>query len=217
MKPLYVAILLTAAVSSRAETINVLGQPLTFSNPAGYCTLGDSPRERQVWETTQRAVAPGARIVHAAVACTELGAFKSGSRDEFDHWLQIQLLGPKGQFKRLEVGREAFLSSVAAAKPRIDPSEIERRLRASFADQNVDVAGTRIDTLGRDGNAVYFTMRADMSLGGRARPIHGLGAVTLLNSLPVSVVVYEGTGIPSSRTLLRPTLQELLKSLLSEN
>lgn len=217
MKSLYVALLLTTAFSGRAETVQALGQPLNFTNPAGYCSLGNSPRERGVWDATQRAVGTSVRIVHAAVACTELDAFKSGTREEFDHWLQIQLLGSKGQFKRLEVGREAFLASVAASKPRIDASEIERRLRASFADSDLNVAGTRIETLGRDGNAVYMTMRADMSLGARTRPIHGLGGVTLINSVPVSVVVYEGTGIPSSRTLLRPTLQELLKSLLSEN
>jgi hypothetical protein len=41
--------------------------------------------------------------------------------------------------------------------------------------------------------------------------------MTLLNALPLNIIVYEGTGEASSRERLQPTLHQLLTSLLSEN
>lgn len=200
-----------------AETIEVLGQRISFTNPSGYCTLGSSSRERELMAMSQTAVGPGARLVHAAIRCSELEAFRVGRRDTLDHWLQIQLIGPKGDFKRLEMGREAFLAGVAKTSPRLNPTEINRRIRAALENPELNFSKMKVTPLGRDGNAVYFSSRMNLNIGESSRPVTGLSGITLLNSLPLSVIVYEATGQAKSREQLPPTLQQLLISLFTEN
>lgn len=211
------ALVYLASTLASAETFEALGQQINVTNPAGYCTVGNSPAERELLSIGQRMVGPGARIVHAAYLCSELAAFKAGRRQTFDHWILIQLIGPKGNFKRMEVGREAFLSNVTQATPRIDPAEVRRRLRAALESDTVGLSDMHFTPLGRDGNAAYYSIRMTLKDGQASRPINGLTAITLLNSLPLSSNVYEATGNAASREQLQPTLQSLLTSLLTEN
>src|SRR3546814_9429018 len=91
-------------------------------------------------DLAKRALAEGSRLVHAAVRCSELEDYRAGRRDMLDHWLQIQLIGPKGNFQRIEMPREAFLSGLSKSTPRVNSAELNRRLKASF--ENSDVALT---------------------------------------------------------------------------
>ena len=200
-----------------AESVNVLGQQVLFSNPSGYCTLGESAREGELMDLAKRSLAEGSRLVHAAVLCSELEDYRMGRREMLDHWLQIQLIGPKGNFQRIEMPREAFLSGLSKSTPRVNSAELNRRLKASFENSDVALTDMKFDPIGRDGNAVYFSMRMNMSVGESSRPISGISAITLLNSLPLSINVYEGTGSPQSRGQLQAIQQELLNSLLTEN
>lgn len=95
--------------------------------------------------------------------------------------------------------------------------ELNQRLKASFDSNDISLSDMKIEPIGRDGNAVYFSMRMNMSVGETSRPISGISGITLLNSLPLSVNVYEGTGSPQSRGRLQAVQQELLNSLLTEN
>ncbi len=203
--------------ATQAQTIEVLGQRITFTNPSGYCTPGESVRERDLMTMSKSSVGPGARLVHAAILCSELDAFRAGRRETLDHWLQIQLIGPKGDFKRLEVGREAFLSSVSKASPRLDAAKINRQIQTALENPDVSLSNMQVAQLGRDGNAVYMSTRMSLNVGDSNRLVTGLGGITLLNSLPLSVIVYEATGQAKSREQLQPTLQHLLTSLLTEN
>lgn len=200
-----------------AESVNVLGQQVLFSNPSGYCTPGESAREVELMDLANRSLAEGSRLVHAAVLCSELEDYRMGRREMLDHWLQIQLIGPKGNFQRIEMPREAFLSGLSKSTPRVNSAELNRRLKASFENSDVALTDMKFDPIGRDGNAVYFSMRMNMSVGESSRPVSGISAITLLNSLPLSINVYEGTGSPQSRGQLQAIQQELLNSLLTEN
>ena len=206
-------------IQQRAATVsvNVLGQQVLFSNPSGYCTPGESAREVELMDLAKRSLAEGSRLVHAAVLCSELEDYRMGRREMLDHWLQIQLIGPKGNFQRIEMPREAFLSGLSKSTPRVNSAELNRRLKASFENSDVALTDMKFDPIGRDGNAVYFSMRMNMSVGESSRPISGISAITLLNSLPLSINVYEGTGSPQSRGQLQAIQQELLNSLLTEN
>lgn len=199
------------------ETVEVLGQRISFTNPTGYCTPGKSAREVELLDIARRSLGDSVRLVHAAVLCSELEDYRAGRRDMLDHWLQIQLLGPKGDFKRIEMAREAFLAGIAKSSPRVNSAEIDRRLQASFENSGLSISQTQMEPLGRDGNAVYFSMRMSMSVGDSSRPITGISGITLLNSLPLTINVYEGAGSSGSREKLQPVLQELLNSLLTEN
>ena len=210
---------LETVIQQRAATVsvNVLGQQVLFSNPSGYCTPGESAREVELMDLAKRSLAEGSRLVHAAVLCSELEDYRMGRREMLDHWLQIQLIGPKGNFQRIEMPREAFLSGLSKSTPRVNSAELNRRLKASFENSDVALTDMKFDPIGRDGNAVYFSMRMNMSVGESSRPVSGISAITLLNSLPLSINVYEGTGSPQSRGQLQAIQQELLNSLLTEN
>lgn len=205
------------AGSAATESVNVLGQQIVFSNPRGYCTPGKSAREVELMELGARALGEGSRLVHAAVRCSELEDYITGRRELLDHWLQIQLIGPKGNFQRIEVPRESFLSGLSNFSPRLSPAEVNRRLKASFENSDIYLTDMKFESVGRDGNAVYFSLRMNMSVGGSSRPISGIGGITALNSLPLLINVYEGTGSPQSRAQLQAVLHELLNSLLTEN
>lgn len=97
--------------SAATESVDVLGQQVMFSNPSGYCAPGKSVREVELMGLARRSLSEGSRLLHAAVRCSELEDYRGGRRDVLDHWLQIQLLGAKGSFQRIEMQREAFFSS----------------------------------------------------------------------------------------------------------
>ncbi len=203
--------------SNATESVNVLGQQIAFSNPSGYCTPGKSAREVELMDLARRSLGEGSRLVHAAVRCSELEDYRKGRRDMLDHWLQIQLIGPKGNFQRIEMPREPFLSGLSKSSPRVNASELNRRLKASFESSDISLSDMKIEPIGRDGNAVYFSMRMNMIIGETSRPVTGISGITLLNALPLSVNVYEGTGSLQSRGRLQAVQQELLNSLLTEN
>lgn len=203
--------------SAVTESVHVLGQQVMFSNPSGYCTPGKSAREVELMDLARRSLGEGSRLVHAAVRCSELGDYRAGRREMLDHWLQIQLLGPKGNFQRIEMPREAFLSSLSKSSPRVNAIELNQRLKASFENSDISLSDMKFEPIGRDGNAVYFSMRMNMIVGETSRPVTGISGITLLNSLPLSINVYEGTGSPQSRGRLQSVQQELLNSLLTEN
>ena len=203
--------------STARESVSVLGQQVVFSNPRGYCTPGKSAREVELMDLARRSLGEGSRLVHAAVRCSELEDYRKGRRDMLDHWLQIQLIGPKGNFQRIEMPREAFLSGLSKSSPQVNGAELNRRLKASFENSDINLSDMKFEPIGRDGNAVYFSMRMKMIVGETSRPVTGISGFTLLNSLPLSINVYEGTGSPQSRGQLQAVQQELLNSLLTEN
>ena len=166
---------------------------------------------------SQSVFGPGSRIVHAAILCLELKEFQRETRDELDHWLQIQLIGANAKFKRMEIGREAFLVEIAKASPRLDTSEINRRIESDLANTHLNLSKMQVESLGRDGNAVYFSYRMNLRVGNSSRPVTGLSAITLINSLPLTISVYEGVGTAASHGKLQSTLQQILTSVLSEN
>ena len=203
--------------SAATESVDVLGQQVVFSNPRGYCTLGTSAREVELMDMARRSLGEGARLMHAAVLCSELEDYRLGRRDTLDHWLQIQLLGAQGNFQRVEMAREDFLSGLSQSSPRVNADELNRRLSASLETSDISLSDTKFEPIGRDGNAVYFAMQMNINVGESSRVVTGIGGTTLLNALPLSINVYEGDGSPQSRGQLQALQQELLQSLLTEN
>jgi hypothetical protein len=207
----------SAPQATQAQTIELLGQRITFTNPTGYCTPGESVPERDLMTMSKNLIGPGARLVHVAILCSELEAFRDGRREFLDHWIHIQLIGPKGDFKRLEMGREAFLTGVSKDSPRLDAAKINRQIQSALESPDVSLSNMQVVQLGRDGNAVYMSTRMTLNVGDRNRLVTGLGGITLLNSLPLTVIVYEATGQAKSREQQQPILQQLLTSLLTKN
>lgn len=205
-----------AATSVRAETVVVLGRDVRVTSPPGYCAVGDSERERQLLSSSQRAMGRDARAVFTAARCEELDELRRGHRDGLEHWVQVQLLAMGGDFRALTLDRETFVARNSRGKQRLDANELNRQLREVFGDKRKTITEVRFDVLGRDANAVYgaITMRMDGSGG---PTVTGLSALTLINSLPLSLNAYEATGTTASREQLQPTLRSLLQHVLANN
>lgn len=122
----------------------MLGQQVMFSNPSGYCAPGKSVREVELMGLARRSLSEGSRLLHAAVRCSELEDYRGGRRDMLDHWLQIQLLGAKGSFQRIEMQREAFFSSLSKSSPRVNAAELNQRLKASFDSSDISLSDMNI-------------------------------------------------------------------------
>lgn len=106
-------------------------------------------------------------------------------------------------FQRIEIPREAFLSGLSKSGPRVNAAELNQRLKTSFENSDISLSDMKFEPIGRDGNAVYFSMRMSMTVGEINRPVSGISGITLLNSLPLSINVYEGTGSRKAETSCR--------------
>jgi hypothetical protein len=65
--------------------------------------------------------------------------------------------------------------------------------------------------------AVYYSLRIVVDDNGRAMPISGISGVTLVNSLPLSFIVYDGSNDAQSRKTMLPTLMGMLKDVEEAN
>lgn len=200
-----------------AVTLDVLGQSISFTNPKGYCSVGDSARERDLMSSSTKALGPNVRLLHASVRCNELEEFKRGERDLLDHWFQVQMIGAKGKFQRVEMERGAFLAALAKAAPRVSEVDLKVRLRSTFRDLGMNMKSFQHDTIGKDGNAVYIAYRMELAAGGPARSIAGLGGITLINAIPLSLNVYSTDDSSVGSDRLQQVHRELLMSFLTEN
>jgi len=148
------------------EVVEVLGQPLVFANPKGYCTIGNSPRETALMELARAGLPPTVQLVLAAAPCNELVEYRESRREYLDHWLQIQLLGSKEGFRRSKATREVFLTSLDKASLRMDAGQLENRVNERLAAVSANsLSETQLNSIGRDGNAFYMTLRANLDTG----------------------------------------------------
>jgi hypothetical protein len=127
------------------------------------------------------------------------------------------LLGARGEFNLLNVSRERFLAAIASASPQIDQNDLNKRLRSAYSNQEMSMDKAHIEILGRDGNAVYIYTRSVLKHGSASRQISGLGATTLINSVPLSINVYEGSGWAGDRERIQLNLRQILTNLLIDN
>ena len=207
-----------SAYKSKSQQLYLLGQQISFTNPSGYCTPGESVREKELVAAGKKMLSGSAQLTHVAIRCDELDAFRSGRRDTLDHWMQIQLIGQRGEFKRFETTREVFLAELAKATPKLDVVEIKKKINSQLNDLDMSMSNINVHQIGRDGNAFYMFSRSNVMYGDKSsKTVTGLGGVTLINSLPLGVWIYESDGTAISRNQLHIVLQQSLVSLISEN
>lgn len=203
--------------ATASVTLDALGQPISFTNPKGYCSVGESSRERDLMSSSSKALGPNVRLLHASVRCNELEEFKRGERDLLDNWFQIQMIGAKGRFQRIEMERSAFLAALAKASPRVSEVELKVRMRTAFRELGMNMQSFQHETIGKDGNAVYVAYRMELAAGGLARTVTGLGGITLINAIPLSLNVYSSDDSSGGNDRLQQVHRELLMSFLTEN
>ena len=74
-----------------------------------------------------------------------------------------------------------------------------------------------VEVVGRDGNATYLTTRSKLKIGDVTRQIRGVAGLTLVNSVPLSVVAYDATNEYKDTNRNQSAMRAVLQSLLTEN
>jgi hypothetical protein len=206
--------LVMQAAPAQGQSFSAIGRAINFTNPANYCTGGATPEEKEITRVAQTALGPNVNLVHWAVPCKEQGEFRTGKRLYFDHWLQIHVLGAKGEFKPVTEPRERFLASLSKIQPKLNMAEMNKRISQAMRDQAVRLDDSGVEPIGRDGNAAYFTTRTKLTTSEVTRQMRGIAGVTLINSVPMMVVAYDASENYKdgyqSQTAMRAVLQSLL-------
>jgi len=198
------------------QKISVLGGFLEFENPQNYCTVGDSPREEALLIRAKADIPDSIRILHTSVFCPELKAYISGDTNEITRWTQIQLLGSSGGFQRISIPRESFLQAVGREARKLSSAQIEKEIKERVDSDTFTISGLNKTVLGRDRDAVYTYTVAHTDDGDSARTVHGLGAATLIDSIPIGIHVYSSSAASDTAASLRSVQQTLLQSLLTQ-
>jgi hypothetical protein len=200
-----------------AESFSAIGRIINFTNPPNYCTAGDSQEEKEVMRRTQMMVGSDVKLVHWAVPCKEKEEFRTGKRRSYEHWLHIGVLGTKGEFKPVTGPRERFLASISKMQPKLDMTEMNKRFGQAMKDQSVRINEPGIEIIGRDGNALYFTVRMKLTTPEMTLPTRGIVGLTLINSVPLTVNAYDASDNDKDGTKTQAAMSAVVQSLLTEN
>jgi hypothetical protein len=219
MRTLLVLLLLCLqSPAAGSASIHVLGQAIQFDLPGGYCLSENSTEaEKLLSERSQEALRGTAKLVAWLAPCEELRSFQRGRRFVFDHWIQLQVLTPRGQLRNVGVSREQLVASLAGSNNRLDSKAMRSRAQSKFSEMGISMQEARVDLIGRDGNAAYLATAMRISVDGEVRHIRGYGAITLINTVPLAVQGYEAARTDESLDRTRDAVAALLRSMLVKN
>jgi hypothetical protein len=201
------------ATAARAENFSLLGRTIEFRPPTGYCSPGKSAVEVNLTERAVERLPRTARLAYWSAPCEHLKALREGRRDRLTEWLQIQVIAPKGQPELMTIGRETFLAGVDRSAPKITPEQVQELQKRTLSD--LKIKSHNYQVIGRDGNALYSVMAGELASSTEQFRFRGASALTLINSVPIMVVVY-GPHEAAPQKLMA-VQRELLTSLLTSN
>lgn len=176
------------------QVLQVLGRDLVLPPPAGYCTLGESGIEKQMWEMQRQNTSMAGELAQLAVPCDELKALRAGKSDRFKRWAQVLVLKSKGEVKLVPIPRAQFVQGVAASGRNSPPdmAALSKRIEAHLSQRGsgVGVEGPRATQLGATPDAAFVEVTMTVTAGAVKIPVVAVGAITVANKLPVAVYAY---------------------------
>lgn len=200
---------------SHTRTFSLNGKTHEFIFPAGYCPLADRGPERDLFNLFYDGMkGNGTVLLYVVIECQEKKEFFSDKREFLDRYIQIQQITPKGNRSPLPYSRKAFVESTSGNLKQSDKDEIFQRTEKGMKELGVSLQSTEIKKLGHDGSALYYGIKSSAVSDGTVRNSVALGAMTLVNRIPVSVNVYDLSEDPVKRKAMMGNLQVVLKSML---
>lgn len=201
--------------ANATATLRTAGQHLNWSLPEGWCLPGSSERERLAERVSRDALLKQHVLPLAwAAPCRNLAAWSRNEIPVLDRWLQIQQLpvGPRRELLTVRQSRQEYLIGVARSfNHPVDIPRAANRITEAFESAQIKLNAKQITALpiGSDGMAYYLAMSFVMEVDGVKSSVRGLAGITLVQGVPLQVVVYE------SRIGLTPTLDQLQWDILS--
>lgn len=187
------AMLLAFAGPLAAEDVTAGGKTLSLQPPAGFCVYDRSNAfDAAAMQRAEDAQAGKNRIVLQFGRCDEFAQWRSGAIP-FGEFGRIMLpLNYPGAPQPLPLSRQKYLDIMAPKVPKLDPADLKRiEDQPSSKISDAQASGPQLlGLLDQDHNALYVGFLGVLEVGGKKYPLAGVGAVTMLGSIPASVNLY---------------------------
>lgn len=192
-----IAILVTFTTPVRANDVPVGGKTLSIAPPEGFCEYDRSNDfDAAVMKRVEDAQTGMNRVALQFGRCDEFKRWRAGGVT-FSQFGQIMLsLDYPGAPQPVPMSRQDYLDRVAPQIPQLNAGDVQRiedQLNGKIND--AQIAGSQLlGILDRDKNALYVGFLGVLEVDGKQFPLAGIGAVTMLGSVPTTVNLYRPVG-----------------------
>jgi len=191
------AMLLAFAGPLAAEDVAVGGKTLSLQPPAGFCVYDPGNAfDAAAMQRAEDAQAGKNRIVLQFGRCDEFAQWRSGAVP-FSEFGRIMLpLNYPGAPQPLPLSRQKYLDIMAPKVAKLDPADVER-IEDQASRKTTETQASSPQLLGlldQDHDALYVGFLGVIEVGGKKYSLAGVGAVTMLGSVPASVNLYRPMG-----------------------
>ena len=194
----------------------VLDKELIFVYPKHYCPLGNSKREELLWSMQQPQDNQAQRLLFLGVDCDELHAFRTGRRNDLDHWFKLEVMESVAKtLVNTPLTREEFLTK-ASQSSILSEEVLSKRLTTILSRPASD--NMHVQYVGRNHDALYYVLKAIYPVKGKpdaSFKLSALGGMTLVKNLPLTLTAYAREEVSSGHyqlidivdTVVRETIQ----------
>lgn len=216
LAPIFGALLVaTSQAAAQTQSVSYLGRTILLAPPQGFCTLGNSPGEKEMETFQKHNTAPAGELAQIAVPCDELVDFRTRKTDKFTKWVQVLVLKQQGQMKTVTGPRANFLLALGgnlASQPP-DMNAVSARLREHLSKTGSSVTNPTVQPIGSTADAVFMQITMTATVGSFTSPVVAVMAITVVNQLPLAVYAYATpkargeSPVDTSATYLRSVIQ----------
>ena len=199
MRSTFLTLILAALVAApwspaAAETFTFAGQSVVLDAPAGYCRLDPAnTTDAQYIEAMKKVQEGRNHIVFMFAGCDGLTAARAGKVDQLSDSGAVMIVMNGSRIVAVPgMTRARFVDEASRQVAAADTAGLrdELRKRTKEAGLGVDLGGMKVlGVLKKDELGVYIGFLLPSGAGANAQSIMTINAITLVNSLPVSVVI----------------------------
>lgn len=191
---LLAALLVAPWSPSLAETFTFAGQSVVLDVPEGYCRLDPANTADAQYIDAMKKVQEGRNyIVFMFASCDGLTAARAGKLDQLADSGAVMIIMNGGNVVAVPgMPRSQFIDEASRQVAVADTASLgnELRQRSEQAGLGVDLGGMKLlGVLKKDDLGVYIGFLLPPSAGANAQSVMSINAITLVNSLPVSVAL----------------------------
>lgn len=208
--------------SARAEDFSFAGRSIRLDAPAGWCRLDPKNEADDQLIQNARRIQDGRNYVVLVFSdCQQLGALHSGNLTGYLATGAILIPLQHGQIAAVpNRSRAGFIDEVTRELGAVDMDQIRDELRGRVADggAGIDVDGFKsLGVLRKDELGVYpgFLLPAPPQFS--VKTLLAINALTMVNGLPVSVVITRPADSAATMDRMLAEEQEILRALIAAN
>lgn len=202
--------------SQKIQRLEVRGQQINFTKPAGYCALGNSEPEKFLLQHGN-----ASHSLASLYSCDELSLYRENKRDSIARWIQINAASDKDlestvESVRYKISSGYSIANIYDARRRID--EISRshfRQKDAIFSVEIGTDGVAVYRFsaspngwisgGESGDSLWFRNLFETKISGQI----------LIKGVPLTISVMDSS-TPDPKKMYS-TLQEVIGGVIAEN